>query len=192
MRVLVLMSLTACVPPAIVVVPAPPPPVAATFDVEADDGASPIMTPAQAPSTTTPSPPAPAPPAPGPVAGTLGAERVEWRHADPRCGVRLGFRVQARPRSSRPWLLVDFDNTTDVAIQIPAADVAELIDREREAIVAVADPGTNDEWFMPFTVPAHSHRTVRLTTSGGDPSKLAHAVVPLESCMIDASPSIGD
>ena len=75
------------------------------------------------------------------------------------------------------WVNVEIANTTDDTIEIGSGIDASFVDADGTAMAPQMTPG-EDSWFMPFQLPAHSHRAVRIRVKGGDPSRLARIEIP--------------
>jgi hypothetical protein len=105
----------------------------------------------------------------------------------PSCGAEVAFKG-----ADGHWLSLDFANTTGDAIEIGGGTEASFVDTDGVAMEPQMTPG-EESWFMPFTLPGHSHRTVKIRVKGGTPAQLARIEVPhsgetpLPECTINAT-----
>lgn len=72
---------------------------------------------------------------------------------------------------------LEISNTEADTIAIGASPQAAFVDTNGAAMAPAMRPG-EDEWFMPFSLPAHSHRRVTIWLTGGEPAALDRIEIP--------------
>jgi hypothetical protein len=87
---------------------------------------------------------------------------------------------------------LEIENASDETIEIGGSQEASFVDTHGAAMQPEMDPAS-DDWFMPFKLPARSHRAVTVRLLGGDPSALDRLEIPnsggdfVPVCTIEAS-----
>ena len=121
------------------------------------------------------------------LAGSVAGCNVRFGGSSGACGAEV-----KTTGADGSWINLDFANTTGDTIEIGGSQEASFVDGDGVAMQPQMTP-SEDEWFMPFKLPAHSHRTVRVRVKGGTPSTLARIEVPhsggdfIPDCTIKAS-----
>ncbi len=72
---------------------------------------------------------------------------------------------------------LEIANIQDDTIEVGASPQASFVDAHGAVMAADMRPG-EDDWFMPFNLPARSHRQVTIWLTGGDPGALDRIEIP--------------
>ena len=72
---------------------------------------------------------------------------------------------------------LEIANIEDDTIEVGGSSMASFVDARGAVMTADMRPG-EDDWFMPFKLPARSHRQLTVWLTGGDPGALDRIEIP--------------
>jgi hypothetical protein len=148
---------TACSPFVQPVAPVPAvPPVAPSVQADVTLVAAPAVMPA---ACETPAPPVAPEPEPAPKPAPA-----------PACGPTVAF-----VSTHDGWVELELANPSERTIEIASSQSTSFVDAGGALMLAEMG-ASDDEWFMPFALPAQTHRRVRVRLDGGEPARLDRIV----------------